>query len=394
MRDYYCNQKFNWLKIDAEKKTTYSCCKATPDNIDNSWLEKNPGMIFNTKKLQEERQDMLDNKRVKSCENACWALEDNDLLSRRIRDKGNERTHSKLISYPTELDITISGECNLTCSYCCKEFSSAWRNDLFKNGNYSQLEETEKNRYKISSYDLALRKSSQQDRRNLKQFELIEKEIELMSPHLKRVFITGGEPFLNYRLIDILEKLKNIPQITIITGLGINKIRLKNILEKISNYKNIRLRISAESTQENYEFNRFGNTWLNFLECFKIIEDTKISYGFSKTYSNLTVLDYVKFNMLSINNRSMNSTFNQVFEPEFMSVWVLDEDTKKELISQIHSSPLSNTHDSKIITDLLSKTPSEIDRKNLEYFVKEFCKRRNITPNFMPDSLKRWLNLL
>jgi hypothetical protein len=40
MRDYYCNQKFNWLKIDAEKKTTYSCCKATPDSIDNNFLEK------------------------------------------------------------------------------------------------------------------------------------------------------------------------------------------------------------------------------------------------------------------------------------------------------------------------------------------------------------------
>jgi hypothetical protein len=70
------------------------------------------------------------------------------------------------------------------------------------------------------------------------------------------------------------------------------------------------------------------------------------------------------------------------------------EAAKKELISQIHTSTLSNTHNSKIIIDLLSKDPSEIDRKNLEYFVKEFCKRRNIKPNFMPASLKKWLNLL
>jgi len=390
MRDYYCNQKFNWLKIDAEKKTTYSCCKATPDSIDNNFLEKNPGMIFNTPKLQEERQHMLDNKRVKSCENACWIPEDNKLSSRRIESKGNERTHSQIVAHPSTLDITISGECNLTCSYCCKEFSSAWRNDIFKNGSYSQLTNIDENRYKISNHDLALRKSSQKDRIKLKQFDLIEKEIELMSPHLKQVFISGGEPFLNYRLINILEKLKNIPQIVIYTGLGINKIKLKNILEKIYNYKNITLNLSAESTQENYEFNRFGNTWKNFLECIEIIKDMKIAYEFSTTYSNLTVLDYVKFNTLY----TLNTPINLVYEPEFMSVWVLDDITKKELINQIHNSPLSNTHNSKIITDLLSKTPSEIDRKNLEYFVKEFCKRRNIKPNFMPDSLKRWLNLL
>jgi organic radical activating enzyme len=390
MRDYYCNQKFNWLKIDAEKKTTYSCCKATPDNIDNNFLEKNPGMIFNTPKLQEERQQMLDNRRVKSCENACWIPEDNKLSSRRIESKGNERTHSQIVTHPYTLDITVSGECNLTCSYCCKEFSSAWRNDIFKNGNYSQLTNIDENRYKISNHDLALRKSSQKDRIKLKQFDLIEKEIELMSPHLKQVFITGGEPFLNYRLINILEKLKNIPQVVIYTGLGINKIKLKNIFEKICNYKNIILNLSAESTQENYEFNRFGNTWQNFLECIEIIKDMKIAYEFSTTYSNLTVLDYVKFNTLY----TLNKPINLVYEPEFMSVWVLDDITKKGLINQIHNSPLSDTHDSKIITDLLSKTPSEIDRKNLEYFVKEFCKRRNIKPSFMPDSLKRWLNLL
>lgn len=392
MRDYYCNQKFKWLKIDAEKKTTYSCPKATPDNIDNSWLEKNPGMIFNTKKLQEERQDMLDNKRVKSCENACWIYEDNKLSSRRIELKGNERTHSQLISHPKTLDITLSGECNLTCAYCCKEFSSAWRNDIFKNGNYSQLTSMDKNRYEISNHDLVLRKTSQKDRTSLKQFILIEKEIESMLPYLELIVISGGEPFLNYRLINILEKLKNVPKIHIITGLGISKIKFKNIVEKISKYKNVVLRVSAESTHENYEFNRFGNTWQNFLDCLKIIEDAKIDYGFSKTYSNLTVLDYLVFNTLY--PRSINSSFNQVFEPSFMSVWVLDDDTKEKLINQIRASSLENKSHNEIIINLLSKKSCEEERKNLEFFVKEFCKRRNIKPNFMPDSLKKWLNLL
>lgn len=390
MRDYYCNQKFNYLKIDAEKKTTYSCCKSDPENIDNNWLEKNPGMLFNTIKLTQERQDMLKNKRIKSCENACWIPEDNKLPSRRIEHKSYERTCSDPVSKPTTLDITISGECNLTCSYCSKEFSSAWRNDIFKNGNYYKLKNIDENRYKISSYDMALRKSSQKDRIKLKQFVLIEKEIELISPQLEKVIISGGEPFLNHRFIEILKNLKNVPKIVIYTGLGINKIKLKKILETICDYKNITLNISAESTHENYEFNRFGNTWQHFLECIEIIKDMKIAHKFAKTYSNLTVLDYVRFNTLFDNSEPINL----LNEPEFMRVWVLDDVTKKEIINQIHNSTLSGTHNSKIITNLLVQPPSEVDKKNLEYFVKEFCKRRNIKPNFMPNSLKNWLNLL
>ena len=65
MRDYYCNQKFNWLKIDAEKKTIYSCCDASPVPIDFEWLKKNPGMLFNVAEFQKDRIKMLKNQRVK-----------------------------------------------------------------------------------------------------------------------------------------------------------------------------------------------------------------------------------------------------------------------------------------------------------------------------------------
>lgn len=390
MRDYYCNLKFSELKIDAEKKTTYSCCKSSPDSIDNNWLEKNPGMIFNTDKLTQERQDMLNNKRVKSCENACWRNEDNKLLTRRIQKNGNNRINLNLFSQPSTLSITISGECNLSCSYCCKEYSSAWRNDILSNGDYAMQTNVDNNRYKISNYDLALTKISQKKRNKLKQFELIEKEIELMSPHLKDVNITGGEPFLNNQLYELLTKLKNVPKIEIYTGLGLNKFRLIKILEKISLYKNIHLYISAESINENYEFNRFGNTWKNFNECLEIIKRFNIQFSFNTTYSNLTVLDYVKFSERYSQNKKH---LNLVHEPEFMRMWVLDDVTKDIILNQIKDSSLSNTYNTKMIINFLSKSPSEIDRKNLEYFVKEFCKRRNIQPDFMPDSLKKWLNL-
>lgn len=389
MRDYYCNQKFNWLKIDAEKKTTYSCCKAAPHTIDNKFLLKNPGMLFNTDKLQQERQFMLDNKRISGCENICWINEDKNLPSRRIMHQGYKRTHFNIISQPAILDITISGECNLTCSYCCKEYSSSWRNDLIKNGEY-QIEDVDDNRYKINTYDLALSHSSQKDRTRLETYKIIQREIEHMAPHLQQVNITGGEPFLNFQLLELLEKLKNISSVNIFTGLGVDSNRFHKHLQKISKYGNVTLTISAESVGSNFEFNRHGNTWKKFLFSLELIKKNNISYSFNTTYSNLTVLDYIKFYELFANDKK---SLNFVYEPSFMSISVLDNETKKNVIDQIENSNVNNSVTSQNIINSLTGDCTEIQRKNLEYFVKEFCKRRNIKPDFMPNTLKKWLNL-
>ena len=167
MKDYYCNKKFNYLKIDAEKKTTYSCCEATGNPIDVEWLKQNPGKIFNSPILHQERKYMLINKRVQSCEKSCWSQEDNNLPSVRTKSKGDRRLYSDINAEPSTLEITLSGECKLTCSYCCREYSSAWRNDLLKNGDYSKLVDVDINRYSVSTYDKILKYVSQNNRNKL-----------------------------------------------------------------------------------------------------------------------------------------------------------------------------------------------------------------------------------
>jgi organic radical activating enzyme len=389
MRDYYCNQKFDWLKIDAEKKTIYSCCDASPVPIDFEWLKKNPGMLFNVEEFQKDRIKMLKNERVKSCENSCWKAEDKNLWSRRLEHKGNLKTNLNIISKPKTLDITLSGECNLTCTYCCKEFSSAWRNDIINNGDYSNT--ISDNRYKLASYDKTLARLSQKKRNNLLSFEIIRQEIKNIVDGLEKVIISGGEPFLDGNLVKIINELEKVPNITVFTGLGYSKSRLKNIIEKIGKKDNLFLKISAESTKINYEFNRFGNKWKNFLDSIEFLKDNKIKFSFANTYSNLTILDYINFYELF---QKEEKNFTVVYNPDFMNVWNLDYDTKTSLIDQIHNSKISNIPQSHYLIKLLTQESSEIDRKNLEYFVKEFCKRRNIKPDFMPNSLKKWLNLL
>jgi len=76
-----------------------------------------------------------------------------------------------------------------------------------------------------------------------------------------------------------------------------------------------------------------------------------------------------------------------------MSPHVLDHETKISLIEQFNKSAFSNEYSTKELEKILKKEPSEDDRVNLKYFIEEFSKRRNLNLNFMPNSLKKWLQV-
>jgi organic radical activating enzyme len=388
MRDYYCSRKFYSFKLDLEKKNLYNCCKSDPENIDITSLEENSKSMFNTETLVKERQSMLNNDRIQSCEKGCWIAEDQKKWSLRLQTESNKKTHLEAIALPEELDLQLSGDCNLTCSYCCKEFSSAWRKDIIKHGDYNCEEEQ---RYNLKKIDMVLEKLSQRNRENSRLHKFIKNKLGKDIKNLSKLLISGGEPFIHNNLLSYIDIFKNVPDIKIVTGLGISKSRLVKILDNILKYKNIKLVISAESIGKNYEFNRYGNTYIHFTEILNVIQSYSINYAFNTTYSNLTIFDYVKFYK---KYEKIEKTLNLVYDPTFMSVNVLDDASKDIIREDISNSPFKNSEASKSILSVLNKTCTDTQRKNLEVFIKEFCKRRNIKPDFMPDSLKRWLNLL
>jgi len=385
MKDYYCSRKFYSFKLDLEKKNVYNCCKADPENINLNQIDKS---IFNTEKLVKERQMMLDNIKVKSCERECWIPENNSKWSLRLHTESYKKTHIDIISLPEEIDLLLSGDCNLTCSYCCKEFSSAWRRDVINNGDYNC--ETD-NRYNLKKIDQVLEQLSQKNRQNSKFHSYIKQDLYKNIKNLKLISISGGEPFLHNDLLSYIEIFKDVKDIKITTGLGYSKDRLRRVLDKVLKYNQISLNISAESLNQNYEFNRYGNTYQHFLEMLDVIKSYPISYAFNTTYSNLTVFDYVKFYE---HHKDVSKHLNFVYEPNFMSVEVLDSESKEIIKKAILNSTISKSEYSKNILNLLDKTCTEAQRNQLEIFVKEFCKRRKIMIDFAPNSFKKWLNLL
>lgn len=388
-RDYYCSMKFKFLKIDLESNTTYNCHAASPHAVDFSFLDKNPGQLFNIPINVVERQQMLNNQRNSSCEQNCWAAEDRNAISPRLYQGGTKRTHTKVVTTPEIIDLTIGGDCNLTCSYCCKEFSNAWRRDIIKNGDYVITGATD-DRFIGNSKDRLLVNQKQSELKQSSNYKKLLGEIEKSLPDLKELVVTGGEPLLDNYLIETLSNF-NIPkttEVSIYTGLGISSTRFEKMLERLKSIPKLKLIISAETTHEFLEFNRYGIKWDEFVHKVEMIKQHQIDYVFQATLSNLTLFGFSKFYKTFGNERTI-VTF--AYQPRMMAPNVLDEDSKRQLEEEFKSLP-------EIVREKIFKSmqapATEQDRINLREFLQQFVQRRaDLNLNIYPEKFLKWLEI-
>jgi organic radical activating enzyme len=382
LTNFYCSEKFTWLSVDLEKKLTQSCCEADLSNIDLTWLKQNSGRLFNTPLLHKERTMMLNNERNASCEQNCWPAEDKSAISPRLYQNGQLKTHVTINTQPEEIDFTLTSECNLTCSYCCKEYSSAWKKDLLDNGDYNIND----NRYTLIDKDKILYKLSQNEKINEKQYQILIDEVKSIMPGIKEFTITGGEPFLNNQLLSFIESAKSCNKIILYTGLGLGGTRFEKILNQLKSYSNLELRISAENVGKYQEFNRYGINADEFLQKIKLINDSGVKHKFHLTLSNLTIFGVAEF-FKTFPNSDTFVTF--AYQPEFMAINVLDETSKKYLLNKLEILP---TDTYKKIVKSITVAPTVEQRTNLKTFVNRFVSARNLDLNIYPTNFIEWIN--
>lgn len=384
--EYYCSQKFWWLTTDIEKLTTQSCCNATPHKIDIEWMSNNPGKLFNTPELQVERNLMLDDIPVPSCASNCWNPEQRGLTSRRLIMGTNLKTHTDIESNPEVLHIMVGSQCNMTCVYCCKQYSSAWFNDILKNGIYPVTDVGD--RFTINNKDRVIAAISQKEinisPNKIKLFDEIGKIAKISK--LFAINISGGEPFLYLYLDELIAKLPNDTLIYLFTGLGIEEKRFSKELEKLKKYQNVSLVISAENIGDSYELVRAGNTWQRFKNNLLEIQKNKIKYKFSSVLSNLTLFGLVDF-VDYVGNIDID--FNLCNDPSFLAIHVMDDKSKEFISNNIDKLP-SNAQD--IIANSLNVNSTIIEQKNLKMYLTEFIKRKNLSIEIFPKTFIEWIN--
>jgi organic radical activating enzyme len=385
-RDYYCSYKFKYLKIDLVSNATYNCHAAKQHTIDFQWLSKNKGNLFNTDINVSERNMMLNNQRNRSCEEICWPLEDQGAISPRLWQNGQIKTHTKVYTQPEILEIKLNDNCNLSCSYCCKEYSSAWRRDLLNNGDYKV--DTGDVRYQLTSRDKIMIKVSQQEVKNTTQFHQLVSEIKSFAPGLKEIVVTGGEPLLDNQLFDVLDAVSNSSAvINIYTGMGVDVKRFQRMLDKIKQMPTAMISVSAECTDKFYEFNRYGNLWTEFVNKIELLQKSGIEFRFSTAISNLTVFGLTSF-IKYFNDQRIGLVF--INQPSMMAPYVLDVDSKQQIMQDIQSLP---DHYQTQIAQSIQADPSETQRQQMSEFLKEYVVRRNLDINIYPQSFLEWLDI-
>jgi organic radical activating enzyme len=386
-RNYYCSNKFKFLKIDAEHQTTYNCHAATPHTVDLTWLHNNPGQLFNTPINLAERQMMLDNQRNKSCEQNCYRAEDNGAAGPRLYEGHVERTHTNVVTIPETIDLTISSECNLSCSYCCREFSSAWRQDLVKNGSYTGLGNND-SRFQLTTTDQLLLRISQKNRQSTEFQQLLVNEMSMLSTQLNHLIITGGEPFLNNSLPEILKNNKDVKKIKLFTGLGVTPSRFAQLIDQISSYKNLTIAVSMENIEQYHEFNRFGTVWKDSLANLEILKQSNVAVLFHSTLTNLTIHGFADFY-----NRFKhhNIEFDLAHQPTFMPVYVIDDGSREQILQQFDDIELPKKE---LIMKSLNAVPSEQQRQQTSNFLTQFVQRRpGLNLDVFPADFLKWLNI-
>ena len=368
----YCSQKFWWLTVEPERRTMNSCCAATATKIDLTWLKSNPGQLFNTPELSAERTAMLNNEPVASCEDTCWSAERRGLPSRRTIMESGTRTHTDVHASPRVLHINVGSDCNLTCSYCCKQYSTAWLRDIKDNGPY-----TDSDRYIINANDRIVLELGQTAIKNSAVYQTVMKEVQRFNS-VKQIEITGGEPFLYNGLADLVKGLDG--PVDIFTGLGVNTDRLVKILDALPSETTFT--ISAENIGALYEFNRYGNTWDQFRRNLDALA-WRFQYRFCSVLSNLTVHGFDEFQK---EFGSSNNLLNLCTDPEYLSASVLDTESKQVL------SDIKYKYHNEEIQQTLAVDATVEQEKQLKQYIKEFAQRRQLSLNIFPESFVSWAN--
>lgn len=374
----YCANKFNYLKIDVEKRLLYNCHEAYPHNITSDWLEQNPGKIFNTELMLEERKQMLAGIKNKSCYYKCYKTEDNgDVSLRQIVMQYKKPFYNSAESEVETLDVMLNTDCNLSCVYCGGMFSSTWRREIKKHGLYDNLE---KNWNDI--YD----KMSQKEKSKSRFMELFLNEITLMKK-LKRVSITGGEPLLSNNLLDLIAVCPQDAQIEIITGLGISESRFLSMLDKMAHLKNLVFCVSGESLGNFYNFNRYNNTFDKFAKFIEILKERNIKVQHIATVTNLTLFGlhdfYKRYNESQVE-------YGVHVHPKFLQKHIIDENSKDIVFDQWSG---SNDDFGRYVLQGLERKATELERKQLSLYLKQISQRRSLSYDIFPKTFLNWLEL-
>jgi len=312
MKKYFKNKSLCPLPFAGlyiEPSGDVKCCSISKQTLGNIHTQSIEDLI-NGETVKSIRRDMLEEKFPSNC-NECYEKERNfksinfNQISNRLYHIGKLGT-APIKLYEDEnnfelqqLDVRWRNTCNGACVYCGPELSSRWAIEL------------------------------NDTKRMTKQ--AMSNSIEYVYDHIdtvKTLYLCRGEPMMmkeNVKLVKIIAETRPELDIRINTNLS----NLNNpVYETIKDLPNIHWILSAEASEDRFEYIRYPLSWTNFINNFKVIKKLPHKISMNMSWNILNSFGIFEFIDLMIENGLHENSFviNPVLDPKYYNILNLPQE--------------------------------------------------------------------
>ena len=295
------------------------CCsisKETLGNVNEMSLVK---ILKQSDKLKRIKREMLDNKFPYNCTD-CYAKERHH-ENVNLENISNRLYHIKILKdspfklYKDEhqfelqqMDLRWRNTCNFACVYCDSMFSSVW----------AQFEGQSD---KMSNHAMQ------------ETFDFVKDNIK----NLKTIYMAGGEPFLikeNLKILDLILEENQDLLLRINTNLS---ILTPKIYEKLQKLENVHWIVSAESTQQRFNYIRWPGNYQTLLNNMSKIQKLPHKVSINMTWNIFcaeNILDFID-NMMENGVHPNQFIMNALYDPPEQNVLNITIPQRDRIIKRI-----------------------------------------------------------
>lgn len=314
----FCPQPWVGLDISPQGKLK-PCCKYS-ETIGDNITE-----YFASSKLEDLKQQFLDNKRPAGCKR-CWDDEDAGHQSKRLLDLQYTLSNSDLTKLKI-LSLPFGNTCNLKCRTCGSKSSSKWVSD-------------EKELQKIFS-GITIYKHH----KFYRQTNTID-EIYKLSSDLEDITFPGGESFITGipEQLEYLDFLigKNAKNITLNYVTNCTVFPDNKFWERWNFFKKVNIQLSIDGLNEKFEYIRFPANWLEVYKNVKLYQKkqntvSNFRLSISHTVSIFNILDVTEFAIWCLKEGLPKPYYGLVSQPKHFDIRFLPKDAKKAVETKLIS---------------------------------------------------------
>jgi len=359
----FCIAKWKQVTLHLQTGHNHSCHHPTTHKVPLEELVVNPGALHNTNFKKEQRKMMLAGERPAECD-YCWRVEDSsdNSISDRIYKSYDQTWAQPYLEEikkftgdedvnPSYLEVSFSSVCNLKCSYCSPQISSAWMEEIQQHGAYPTSTKFNNIEWFKATDQMPIPHNQYNP-----YVDAFWKWWPKVYPTLKHFRITGGEPLLTKDTFKALDYMIENPNPNIDFSINSNmcipdsllakfieKIKVITQEKKVAKFK---IFTSADTFGTQAEYVRNGlnyDQWIGNIR--KVLTEVPgVAFTIMSTYNVMSVPRYLEFlqDMLAIKREFGDRKTSPLFVdipylryPAHQSVFILPVEWAEQIKTQV-----------------------------------------------------------